>query len=269
MDPGQDIDERPTRADAEVVNDQPLDRAFALLQAVADATRPASVTELALECGLPVPTVHRLVGQLEKRGLLLRALGSKKVVVGPALVKLGIASLEAALRTDRAHQVLVALANRLGEHCQLGRRFDDCVVYVDSARAPRSEGLYFEPGRRSPLYCSSIGKLFLAEMTDGDLDWWLAHSPLERLTPNTIVAPAPLRTLVRKVRREGWATSNQEMLLGVVGCAIAVRDPGGRLVAGLGISAPSPRVPFEQLQKFRGLMESAATEISASLLIED
>jgi len=266
---GQGIVEQPPRATAEAANDQPVDRTFALLQAVADSVRPASVTELALACGLPVPTVHRLVGQLEKRGLLGRALGSKRVVVGPSLVKLGIASLEAALRADRSHQVLVALANRLGEHIQLGRRFDDVVIYADSARAPRSEGLYLEPGRRSPLYCSSTGKLFLAEMDDQALEWWLAHSPIERVTPNTIVSTAALRTAIRKVRREGWATTNQELLIGVVGCAVPVRDASGRLVAGLGISAPSARVPFDQLSRFRSLMESASAEIASSLSTED
>lgn len=266
MDAGQDIDNRRSRAEAGLESDQPLDRALALLQAVAQFARPASVTELSVECGLPVPSAHRLVAQLEKRGLLVRAVGSKKVVVGPALVKLSLASIEASFRSNRVHQVLVALSHRLGEHCQLGRRAEDLIVYFDSARAQRSEGLHFEPGRRSPLYCSSIGKLFLAEMPEPDLDWWLSNSPLERLTPNTLVTPAQLRTLVRKVRSDGWATSNQEMMLGVVGCAVPIRDVSGRLIAGLGISAPSPRVPFDQLHNFRGPMVAAANDISASLL---
>lgn len=265
MNLGQDFVEWQGRAEEEVASDQPLDRAFALLEAVADAGRPASVTELAVECGIPVPTVHRLVGRLERRGLLVRAVGSKRVVVGPALARLGVASVEAVLRADRPHQVLAALSNRIGEHCQLGRRHDDSIVYVDSARADRSEGLHFEPGRRSPLYCTSIGKLFLAEMSDADLDWWIGHALLDRLTPYTVTAPGALRVLVRKVRRDGWAATNQEMLLGVVGCAVPVRNADGRLVAGLGVSAPSARVPFEQLPRLRKLMEAAAAEISASL----
>lgn len=266
---GQDLEARAARVAVDGGGDQPLDRALAVLQAVADAPRPPSITELALDCGLPVPTVHRLVGLLEKRNLIGRPLGSKRVVVGPALVHLGLASLEAALRGDRLHQVLVALANRIGEHCQVGRRFDDAIMYMDSARAPRSEGLYFESGRRAPLYCTSIGKLFLAEMSDADLDWWLAHSPLERMTPTTVVAPGSLRAVIRRVRREGWACTNGEFIAGVVGCAVPIRDAAGRLIAGLGISAPSARVPFEQLQTFRTLMESAATEIALSLAGED
>ena len=106
-------------------------------------------------------------------------------------------------------------------------------------------------------------------MADPDLDWWLAHAPLERVTPATLVSPAALRSMIRKVRRDGWATTNQELMVGVVGCAVPVRDGSGRLVAGLGISAPSARVPFDQLARFRGVMESAAAEIAASLAGED
>ena len=66
--------------------DQPIDRAFAILAALASVARPASMTELAALCGVPVPTVHRFAAQLEERGLVKRALGSKKLLVGPALV---------------------------------------------------------------------------------------------------------------------------------------------------------------------------------------
>lgn len=269
MNLGQDIPVHRTSSSDDVATDQPLDRALAVLGVVADAARPISITEIAVDCGLPVPTVHRLVAQLEKRGLLTRALGSKRVVVGSALVRLSMASLEAAIRADRPHQVLAALAQQIGEHVQIGRRVDSQIVYVDTAKAPRSEGLYFEQGRRAPLHCTSIGKLFLAEVSDTDLDWWLAHAPIERFTPSTIVAPGSLRAAVKRVRRESWACSDQEYVLGVVGCAVPIRDTAGRLIAGLGISAPSARFPFDQLGRYRKVMESAAAEIAEALSSED
>jgi IclR family acetate operon transcriptional repressor len=249
----------------EAAKDQPFDRALAVVDAVVGAARPVSVTDIASECGLPVPTVHRLVAQLEKRGLLKRVLGSKKLVVGYGLVRLGIAALEAALRTDRPHQILLAFANQIGEHCQIGLRSENAVLYIDTAQAVRSKGLHFEQGRRSPLHCTSIGKLYLAEMSDAEFDWWLSHAPLQSLAPRTIVSPAALRTVVKNVKKQGWAMSNEEVAAGVVGCAVPIRDFEGRLLAGLGISVPSARVSFDQLPRFRTAMESAAAEIAAAL----
>jgi DNA-binding IclR family transcriptional regulator len=253
----------------EAAREQPFDRALAVLDAVTGATRPISVTDIAGECGLPVPTVHRLVAQLEKRGLLKRVLGSKKLVVGFGLVRLGIAALEAALRTDRQHQILVAFANQIGEHCQIGLRSDNAVLYIDTAKAIRSNGLHFEQGRRAPLHCASIGKLYLAEMSATEFEWWLSHAPLESLAPRTIVSPAVLRTVVRNVKKHGWAMSNQEIAAGVVGCAVPIRDLEGRLLAGLGLSVPSARVSFEELSRFRPAMASAAAEIAAAVSAEN
>jgi len=269
MNSGQELLWRSTPQSTETASDQPLDRALAVLSTVADAARSISVTEIAVECGLPVPTVHRLVSQLERRGLLSRALGSKKLVVGRELVRLGTASIEGALRTDRPHHILAALANRLGEHCQIGRRFDDDVVYIDSATVHRTDGLYFQQGGRAPMHCTSTGKLFLAEMSDADLDFWLVHAHLKRMTPSTIVSAQALRTTVKMVRRETWATSIGELVVGVVGCAVPIRAASGRLIAGLGVSAPGARTPVEQLKKFKPLMQAAAAEIAAIIFDDE
>lgn len=246
--------------------DQPLDRALAMLFALASAARPISITELAALCAVPVPTVHRLAGQLEERGLVKRALASKKLLVGPALVQLGRASMEAAIRSDRVHGILAALAARLGEPCQIGVRSNNEVVYVDTVRAARSAGLHFEQGRRAPIHSSSIGKIFLAEMPKEQFDLWLQSVELPRLTPATIVSARKIKAMVKDVRRNGWAASNEEFAPGVVGCAVPIRLPDGSLIAGLGISVPSARASFDQVKAHVPMLQRAAREIGAAVL---
>lgn len=250
----------------EQVRDQPLDRAFALLAALASAARPTSITELAALCAVPVPTVHRLAGQLEERALVKRAVGSKKLLLGPALVQLAVATTEAALRSDRIHGILVALAAKLGEPCQIGVRADNDVVYVDTVRAARSAGLHFEQGRRAPIHSTSIGKIFLAEMPDEQFDVWLQTAELPRLTPKTIVSARKVKAIVKDVRRNGWAASNEEFAPGVVGCAVPIRLPNGSLIAGLGISVPSARASFAQVKAYVPLLQRVAREIGAQAL---
>lgn len=197
--------------------------------------------------------------------MLRRAVGSKKVVVGPGLTQLARSALEAAIVGDATHRVIAGLAQQIGEHCQIGIRVDNEVLYVDTARSSRSEGLHFEPGRRSPLHCTSIGKLFLADMPEEAFQHWLAHTPTSALTPRTLVEPEKLARVIRQVRREAWAASNEELVPGVVGCAVPVRGGDGALIAGLGISVPSARVRFEELDRFRPDMEAAARSVSAAL----
>lgn len=248
--------------DRSAASDQPLDRAILLLGTLAAEARALSVTELASLCSYPVPTVHRLVAQLESRRLVKRALGSKKVLVGPALVQLGIAATDAAMKSDQVHQILVNLADRLGEHCHLGHRSADEIVYVDAARAKPSAGLQFEPGRRAPMHCTSIGKIYLAELADAELDRWLSHARLQKLAPATIVSKRKLKSVITEVRANGWAASNEEAVPGVVGCAVPVRLNSGPLLAGLGVSVPSARTSFSRLRSFVPLLHEAARQIA-------
>ena len=252
-----------------VTTDQPLDRLFAVLRAVANAPKPPTMTQVANECGLPLPTVHRHIAQLTERGLLKYLPGSKKLTVGFALVSLGAAAVDAAMRSDPLHEVLVSLSTRIGEHCQIGQRMDNDVVYVDAVHAARSQGLHFEHGRHSPLYCTSIGKLFLAEMPRDAFENWLAQAALKPIAPNTIVKADKLRTVINAVRKQQWASSNEEMAAGVVGCAVPIRDASGQLVAGLGVSVPSARVAFADIVQFQKPMQAAAAEMRRRLSAED
>jgi len=255
-------------AERDAASDQPLDRAVSLLTALATEARALTVTELAAICEYPVPTVHRLVAQLERRRLVRRALGSKRVLVGPALVRLATAAIDAAMKSDRVHQILVALANTLREPCHLGVRSGDEVVYVDSARTAQSSGLQFEEGRRAPIHCTSIGKLYLADLSDDDLQWWLFHARLAKYTPATITSKQKLKAVVKEARRHGWAASNEEFAGGVVGCAVPVRLKSGQLMAGLGVSVPSARTSFGKMKSFVPVLQAAAAEIVAATSTE-
>ncbi len=245
--------------------DQPLDRALAVMSAVAAGQGALSVTEIAQHCQLPVPTVHRIVAQLEQRDLLKRAWGTKKLLVGAQLVRLGAAAVQASMRFDGVHQALAALASEIGEHCQLGVRSGNDVIYTMTVRAARAAGLHFEQGNKAPLYCSSTGKLFLADMSADEFDHWLESTPRTALTRRTLIAERALRIAVASVRRDGWAASNEEMADGVVGCAVPVRLADGSLVAGLGISVPSARRSFGDLKDFRPMMERSAARIAAAI----
>ena len=244
---------------------KPLDRLFHVLSTVADAGTPLSVTDIATICHLPVPTVHRQVAQLEDRRFLRRTLGSKKLIVGDALLKLGAAAIASSLRADPVHHILASLAERTGEHCEIGLRVDSQVSYIDSAASEMSQqGLRFEQGQRSPLYCSSIGKLFLAELDDDVFEQWLKHATLKGHTMNTLTDHQSLRAEIARVRQSQWASTNEELVPGVVGCAVPIRDRNQRLIAGLAVSVPAPRVSFNELTRFRDPMNDAARAIAAT-----
>jgi IclR family acetate operon transcriptional repressor len=246
-------------------SNQPYDKVLAVLEAVAGWARPITISEIAQETGLPLPTVHRLASQLEYRGFLKRQIAGKRYMVGPALLRLGAKTLHAGFSADDIRSELTSLARKIGEHCHLGVNQIDEITYVETARAELSSGLFFAQGRRSPLHGSSIGKLFLAELSDDAFDNWLDRTSREKLTKHTLVSSQALKLEIKETQLRGWSHNNEELVDGVVGCAVPVRDNAGRLLAGLGVSAPKARVPFEKLAELIVPMEFTAKRI-ASLL---
>jgi IclR family acetate operon transcriptional repressor len=246
--------------------DAPLDRALAILTFVAEQRKALSAAEIASALALPLPTAHRLIGSLEDRGLIQKALGTKRYVVGSTLVTLSAKTIGAAFRTVRRHAVLSAVADRIGEQCEIGIVRDNAVAYVDSVQTKQQQGLQFNPGSAAPLHCTSTGKIYMSRLPT-KVRQRLVHSlPLAQYTPTTIADPKTLLAQLDVIRRRGWAKTNEEYVLGVVGCAVPIVSPKGDLIACLGVSVPSARVGFEDLDAFIGPLQEAAALLSSTIL---
>ena len=247
--------------------DAPLDRALAILTFVAEQRKALSAAEIASALALPLPTAHRLIGNLEDRGLIQKALGTKRYVVGGTLVTLSAKTIGAAFRTVRRHAVLSAVADRIGEQCEIGIVRDNAVAYVDSVQTrQQQQGLQFNPGSTAPLHCTSTGKIYMSRLPT-KVRQRLAHSlPLAQHTPTTIADPKTLLAHLDVIRRRSWAKTNEEYVLGVVGCAVPIVSPKGDLIACLGVSVPSARVGFEDLDAFIGPLQEAAALLSSTIL---
>ncbi|NNM70872.1 IclR family transcriptional regulator domain-containing protein [Enterovirga aerilata] len=253
--------------EADSKGDQPLDRALAVLEFVLDQRGPVAASAIGEATGLPPATVHRLILQLEARSLLKRALGSKKLLPGGRLVALGTRILSAAFVADETHALLVALAAKLREHCHIGTISGGEVCYVDSARSARRSGLLFEPGGRAPIYCTSIGKVYLAGLSESDFQQVTAALDFKAFTPKTITSLRKLAADIALVRARGWASTDEEFTPGVVGCAVPLRNSKGEFLAGLGVSVPAALCPYEEIGKFVPDLLETASQIEAALAV--
>ncbi|TGT35766.1 IclR family transcriptional regulator [Mesorhizobium sp. M8A.F.Ca.ET.165.01.1.1] len=249
-----------------VNSDGPLDRAFAILDFVATQLKAVTAADIAKSLDLPLPTAHRLISNLESRGLLQRAAGTKRFVVGNNLVVLAGKTIGSAFRTARRHAVLQNVAAEIGEQCEIGIVRNNEVVYVDSIRVTAPHGLQFDPGHSAPIYCTSSGKIYMSTLPIRPREKLVRSLHMKQHTDSTITDPDALLVLLEEIRREGWARTNEEFVKGVVGCAVPILAPGGTLIACLGVSVPVARVSFDELQHFREPLVKAAKLLSETIL---
>ena len=239
----------------------PTAKMFAVLDVLAERGS-ARLTDIAVALDVPKTTLHHTVAQLEDLGLLQRELGGRQLTIAPRLAKLSSDILGAAMRHAPRHAILERLAASLGESCSLGIRVGHQIIYRDDVTGSSPLAFNFQTGNHTPLYCTSTGKLFLARMTSAELDRYLESEPLVEHTPRTITDPDRLRAVVAEIAESGFACSDGEFVLGVVGAAVPVVDKQGRLLAGLAVSIPGVRMPYSELPSLRPALESAAENLA-------
>lgn len=205
----------------------PLDRSLAILGYVASARRSVSIAEVAAVLDIPVPSAHRLIGNLEDRGMLKRAFGSKRIVIGNGMADLAAKAIGSTFRTASRHALLERASSEIGEQCEIGVVRGTHVVYVDAVRRAPTHGLQFDPGHATPIHCTSTGKIYMSCLPLKAREKLARSLQLDRYTPNTITDPDVLLKQLESIREDGWAKSNQEFVAGVVGCAVPIVGPGG------------------------------------------
>jgi DNA-binding IclR family transcriptional regulator len=257
------------RMNSLLVQDGPLDRVFAVLDFVASQRKGVSVAEIGEALSLPLPSAHRMVGSLEERGLLQRAVGTKRFLVGNRLVTLSAKVIGSAFRTARRHAVLQSVSAQIGEQCEIGVVRDNVVVYVDSVRVKPPSGLQFDPGESVPIHCTSTGKIYLSRLPPRMREKLVRSLELRAFTENTITDPDTLLRLVEETKRRAWAKTNQEFVKGVVGCAVPIVTPDNSLIACLGVSVPVARVSFNELDLFIEPLQRAAVTLAETILGSD
>ncbi|PZG19672.1 IclR family transcriptional regulator [Micromonospora craterilacus] len=218
-----------------------VSRALALLYAFDEQHPRLSLTELARRADLPAPTVHRLVQDLVAGGALERSTG-RHFTIGRRLWDVGVLSPVPTGLQHVASPFLNDIHATTRATVHLAIRDGTRVLYVERLSGRASVPAVSRAGSRLPLHATGVGKVLLAHAPEDVREAVFADLP--RLTPYTVVQPQRLREQLAEVRRQGYATTVEEMTLGA--CSIAVpivataRDGADPVVvAALGVVVPS------------------------------
>lgn len=244
---------------------QSLDRALALLEALADAGE-LGVSELAARTGLVPSTAHRLLATLVERGYATQSATGGRYLIGYKLLELAT-GVQA--RVDRvrlaAREELEAIQRETGETTNLVVLEGRDVVYVDKVDGTRSVRLFLEVGRAIPAHTSGAGKAILAWRAPEDVRLMLGGAPLARSTSHTITTLDELEADLARTRERGFATDNEEHEEGVACVGTPIFDHRGVSVAAISISAPAPRVLNGDTAELGALLQRHAAAVSTKL----
>ena len=232
-------------------------RVLALLGAFDERHRRLTLTEVATRAGLPVPTAHRLVGELVAWGALART-PAGDYVVGRRMWDLGLlAPVQTGLR-ELASPYLHDLYGATLATVHLAVRDGTEVLYLDRLAGHASVPVVSSIGSRLPMHATGVGKVLLAHAPAAVQAEVLASLP--RITAYTVTQPGLLRRQLARVLRDDHATTSEEMSLGACSIAVPIRR-GDDVVAALGIVVPTLR----DRARLTGALHVAARGIGRAL----
>ncbi|MEP9414042.1 IclR family transcriptional regulator [Gordonia sp. VNQ95] len=213
-------------------------RVLAIIGAFDERHRVLTLSELARRADLPVATVHRLTAELVAGQALARR-PDGRFVVGRLLWEAGLrAPIEGRLKQAAEpflHDVYAATLATV----HLAVRDEAKVLYVERMAGRASVPIVSTVGSRLPLHCTGVGKVLLAHAPADVID--TAMGDLIRITPHTITSADVLRRQLETIRRDGYATTSEEMSPGACSLAVPVMpssDPDS-VVAAIGVVVPT------------------------------
>lgn len=204
---------------------------------VGEQPRPAlTLTDIAHEAGLAQATAHRLVAELVEWGALVRT-DSGRYVIGRRLWKLGMLAPDQSDLRELASPFLHDIYGATLATVHLAIRDGDQVLYLDRLAGHASVPAVSRIGARLPLHTTGVGKVLLAYAPQDVRDRVLGS--LARITPYTVTHVGKLEQELRRVHREGFAQTIEEMTLGACSVAVPVRQRNDEVIAALGIVVPN------------------------------
>jgi DNA-binding IclR family transcriptional regulator len=239
-------------------------RALRVLEALGDAGQPVAVSTVAEAIGADRSTAYRMLMTLADAGYVTRDATGKLYRLGYKLLSLS----RSILNGDETSALILAAIQKLsaetGEtvhYCVLDR---DATVLVMRAKGTQLVSVDFQIGDRSPLHCTSIGKLLLAYQDAAMAERIIARG-LPQSARNTITDSEKFRAELRKVRAQGYAYDDLEFHDDMRCVAVPVVDKSGAVLSGISLSGPRSRYTMPTLARLKDLSLSAANELSRTL----
>ncbi len=241
---------------------QSLERGLDVLEVVEAEGAEIGVREMARRLGLSPTIVQRLVSSLARRGYIEKNSETARYRLGYRALALGANSEQGSDYIVAARRELEKLARDHRLNGFVSVLHDGRAVYLLAVQADGPVAIRVAPGSEMPLHSTAAGKVLLASLPDRDVRRLVGNGKLAAITPHTITDPAALLAALAKVRRQGYATVNEENIKGVLSVGAPISDRSGRLIAALSVAFPKYFEAGLTLQTITPLVVEAAQRVS-------
>jgi IclR family transcriptional regulator, pca regulon regulatory protein len=242
-----------------------LARGLAVIQAFSSQKRQLTISQISTKTGFSRAAVRRCLYTLIKLGFA-GSDDSHNFFLQPRVLALGHSYISSMPLAASAQPVLDHVSQLLHESCSIATLEGLDIIYVARANVTRIMSIDLGVGSRLPAFCTSMGRVLLANLPPAELESFFERVQLTRHTSRTIVTAEKLRQALRLVARNGYSLVDQELEIGLRSMAVPIENPNGKVVAALNVGAHAQRLSIQELQnKFLPQLRATARELSMLL----
>lgn len=241
-----------------------LIRAKDILDYLENMGKPVSLQEICTALNMSKSTVLKVLNTLCSIDFAKRVEDTKKYTLGTALIRYGETARKSFSIVQVAEPEMIELNEKIGETIHLGIYEQDRIVYVKKLNGKGQIILSSQVGHTLPLYCSAMGKAYLAEQSEEEVRKYLARIKIEKKTEKTITNPEELIKNLEKVKQYGYAIDDQENEDEIY-CISTVIKQNGKVEGVISVSSPIFRMTEEKKIKIITLLSQARKKIERKL----
>jgi len=232
-----------------------VQKAFKILQTIADSSSGLGVSELAKQLKIGKSTVHGITSSLEDLGVLVRDPIDKRYHMGYTLLELGRKAYGRIEWREIARPLMERLMETVEETVFLGIMNGDHITILDVVESHHEMKITSPPGSRLPLLAGATGKVFLSQLEEKRAKEIVQKMGLTRFTVKSVTDPKAFLRQVEETKKKGYALDDEEYLLGVRAIAAPIQavslPPAAIWVVGFtsSLSDPKLHLVIEEIQK--------------------
>jgi DNA-binding IclR family transcriptional regulator len=241
-----------------------LDLALRILELLAGQGQPVALTAIANTFTASKATVYRHLQGLARHGFVRRDEATGRYAVGVKLMVLGESARSHFEIVGVARKELMRLRDTTHQAISLCSLIDGELVVLDLVHGHTLVEFATRPGTRFDLHASAHGKTWLA-FGPSELLKQVLGRPRKAWTPHTLTDAKALESEIRAVKKRGWSTAPNQVVMGVNTIAAPVFDHKNTLVGSIAIVGSTQFIPERPKESLVAEVLTTARRISHAL----
>lgn len=247
---------------------QTLEKAIDILLYLKKNASPngVGIAEISENLNMGKSSVHRILDTLYAYGFVEHMRQGTGYCLGWGLYDVAQSVLNNhRLSETNYREYVMDICDEFFETVNLGICNNGEVVIICKIEPDRRLRSRVEVGEREPLYCTALGKQFLASFSEEELEKYLSRAPFEKLTEQTLTTGEEIKAELKKVEGQGFSIDYMEFNEDLICIAAPVRDFTKKVVAAISVSLPENRYTEEKGKKIIQTLKEKTDELSEFL----